>query len=351
MNILKILAVSSIMFAAAASGAAENVTVSVVESVSAQPVDTLLMASSARRLQLELYDRSCNVTVKQINDTDENFYFTSMGHERKKGERIIVEAVQVSDVVVTASPEMVEVSFTSEDGVSRSFSRAYEKDSSHSLKTYTGINGREFGFNLGRRGGVSWYFVASGIGWGALLPLRENQHMGIRPMRSSEVTLPMLAGVNMSYRRFGMRLGLGMTWRNYVTTGASQFSLGDDGKVTMQPYPDGAEDTRSRLKVYSLQVPLLFDLTLCRKYNISLTAGAVLSMNTSASFKTDWRIGQREYSVKTNHVGQRPISYDVYGAVNFDWLSLYTRYTPVSVMRSRTGLEFRALTIGLGLKL
>jgi len=47
-------------------------------------------------------------------------------------------------------------------------------------------------------------------------------------------------------------LGFGVDWRNYRMTGHNQFLLNDDGRITLAPYPAGANPDFSRIHTFSL---------------------------------------------------------------------------------------------------
>lgn len=82
-------------------------------------------------------------------------------------------------------------------------------------------------------------------------------------------------------------LGFGMTWRNYRMTGRTRF-IQEGDRLVLGDYPEGSDIKFSRLKVFSLTVPLMINQSLGRK--VVLSVGPVINFNTHGSLKTRYTL-------------------------------------------------------------
>ncbi len=152
-----------------------------------------------------------------------------------------------------------------------------------------------------------------------MTPVSSNVGMDVSMGKSVELTWANVIGVKMSHGRHHLSLGMGLDWRNMVTTGGSYFEKVDGGDIVMSP----------------------------DEHRWGVTLGPVVNFNTSASIKTSWREGDREYSVKTRHIGQRPVTVDVMGAVNYGCLGVYARYAPMNMLKDSAGMKFGCFSTGI----
>ncbi len=140
---------------------------------------------------------------------------------------------------------------------------------------------------------TKWQLITTGIGIGWVTPVSSNIGMDISMGKSIELTWANTIALRMSKGQQHLSLGLGLDWRNLVTHGNSYFEKTDDGRIIMTPYGDSTRDRRSRIKIFSLQMPLLYGFDFGKKNMWGITLGTVLNFNTSASIKTSWRDGDR----------------------------------------------------------
>ena len=171
--------------------------------------------------------------------------------------------------------------------------------------------------------------------------------MDVSMWKSNELTWAIILGVKMSHGPHALTTGLGIDWRNYVTKGDRYFHKDDDGKISLMPYEENMTKHRSRIKTFSLQIPVLYGFSFGHRRNFGLEVGPVLNFNTSGSIKTQYTIGSHDYSIKTHKIHQKPVTVDVLGMVRYQSLGLYVRYAPMEVLRTSTGLDFKSISTGI----
>ena len=80
----------------------------------------------------------------------------------------------------------------------------------------------------------------------------------------------------------GFSIGFGDNWRNFRIDGRSKFVKLDDGTITEEGLPTGYDNDFSRIKVFSLTIPVMWKY---RTKQVTFGLGPVLNINTSASIK------------------------------------------------------------------
>ncbi len=172
--------------------------------------------------------------------------------------------------------------------------------------------------------------------------------MGLQWNKSFEISWVNALAVEYVNRGFGVSLGLGFDWRNYKMTIIHRMNLNGEGGIKPDVYPEEVEPRSSRIKVFSLGIPLLISQKFGRS-GMGVTAGAILNFNTHASLKTDYRTANgneiEEYAEGFHH---RRITVDLFGCLQF-WKScgLYVRYSPQSVLQGHNSPQFRPLSAGI----
>lgn len=141
-------------------------------------------------------------------------------------------------------------------------------------------------------------------------------------------------------------LGFGMTWRNYRMTGGTRFIQEGDNLV-LGNYPEGAEIKFSRLKVFSLTVPLMINQSLGRK--VVLSVGPVINFNTHGSLKTRYTLGGEKVKEKSNHIHQNRMTIDFMAKLRFKSIGVYAKYSPSDMLNTEFGPKFRSFSTGITL--
>ena len=141
-------------------------------------------------------------------------------------------------------------------------------------------------------------------------------------------------------------MGLGIDWRNYKLKSDRQF-VDNGGILVTEPYPEGATRQSSRVKVFSLTLPILFRQRLFNK--VDLFAGPVVNFNLHASVESVYTLDGEKMKYTSNDVGQVPVTVDILGGVKWNCLGAYVRYSPCHVLKESRAPAFTSLSAGLWL--
>ena len=139
--------------------------------------------------------------------------------------------------------------------------------------------------------------------------------------------------------------GIGVDWRNYRMTSNLRFEKTPDECVVISPY--AGENVRpkfSRVKVFSLQMPLLYRYKFNR--NFSFSVGPVLNLNLHSSLKTRYKIDGQKYKDTDNDARVNPVTVDIMSIIETPVLDLYIKYSPCNVLKTDFAPKFQSLSLG-----
>lgn len=338
---LALLSLIFTVFIAGASGIGDDM-----------PADTLLNASSARNIAISYTPASTSIQVNKVNGTDDNFYFESgkdtMRLRLGASGSTSINCSDITDITITESRTALCVTFTTCDGETVRYDFAFADPDNRSFTSYVGRRASDFGFTISKSGKVTWDCVSQGIGFGWLDAVRENPEMGTSMWRSYEFTWLMTLGVRMSWsRHHSLACGLGLNWQNFHTRKPWYFHKNPDGRISLEKYDEGVTHHRSRIQLFSLQVPLIYTLSFGHKNKVYAKIGPVVCFNVGGNIMTEYDYEGREYSIKTGKIGQRPVTVDGILNIGYGGIGAYVRYAPMSKMRTSTGLDFGSLSTGI----
>lgn len=310
--------------------------------------DTLLNSRNAGSISIESTTGFTSIVVNNLDGGAENFYYQS-GNRRSDfmKAKSRVECPDIRSVTVCEGDSAVSVSFATAGNETRSYTFPFADPANRSTKSYVGPRGSEFGFNISRKGAVSWDCISSGLSLGWINTMNDVPELDASMWKSNELSWLVVLGVSMKYRSTSVTCGLGIRWENFVTKGDHYFKKHDDGRVVLTPYNDGTTHHRSRIKIFSLQVPLLYGVEFGRRHYVGVNFGPIVNFNTGGSIKTQYHEGGEEYSIKTGKIGQRPVTVDLYGVVRYKSVGWYVRYSPMKKLKASTGLDFNLLSTGI----
>lgn len=247
-------------------------------------------------------------------------------------------------VTIAESPSGVKVGVVDSDTVSTVFEcNAGENSTRRTSQQYTVISvGHNWSLIVS---GLTLGFVTTpGCGEGAAeggksLELGILNALGIRRELSSKA---------------GISLGIGFDWRNYRSTKGLLY-VPDGGSIRVSHFPAGTDYRFSRLKVFSVQFPLLFSVGFdspLAGVKPSLSVGPVFCWNSHGSVKSSWREEDGTVSTFTsNSIGQRKFTIDLYAKASLGVVGLYLRYYPYKTLTGATAPapDFRPLSAGMTL--
>lgn len=198
---------------------------------------------------------------------------------------------------------------------------------------------------------VSWDMISGGLGFGFCSAPGASQAAGIEMGKSFELSWLNILAVQ-AKNRYGnsFSLGVGINWRNYRTTLGNTFVV-NNGQVEVGNYPEGVDKRLSRIKIFSVQFPLLYTQSLpfgLSKERMALKFGPIFNLNSHASVLTTWHDGDRSSEYKVNGINIRPFTIDLFASLHlWECVSLYARYSPYHALTGHRQPNFHQFSTGI----
>ena len=146
----------------------------------------------------------------------------------------------------------------------------------------------------------------------------------------------------------GFSIGFGINWRNFRMDGRSKFVKLDDGTITEEALPAGYDNDFSRIKVFSLTIPVMWKY---RTKQVTFGLGPVFNINTYASIKNRyWDADGEKHKEMFKKIHQRPITVDIMAEVSFhNWFSIYGKFSPMTILNSTyaNDVNFQPVSFGI----
>ena len=146
----------------------------------------------------------------------------------------------------------------------------------------------------------------------------------------------------------GFSIGFGVNWRNFRIDGRSKFVKLDDGTITEEGLPAGYDNDFSRIKVFSLTIPVMWKY---RTKQVTFGLGPVFNINTYASIKNRyWDAEGEKHKQIFKKIHQRPITVDIMAEVSFhNWFSIYGKFSPMTILNSTyaNDVNFQPVSFGI----
>lgn len=187
-------------------------------------------------------------------------------------------------------------------------------------------------------------FEMGGLGFGFVNALNAPQPMNVDMGNSYEIFFDALRFRWRPWRNgTSFSIGFGFSWRNFRMTGNTRF-VQNDNTMGFDTYPENADVKFSRIKVFSLTLPVMFHQSFAK--NFQFGCGAVVNFNTHASMKTVYKLNGEEHKFSTDNIHQRRATVDLMAYLKFKVLSLYVKYSPSDVLVNDFGPKFNSLSVG-----
>ena len=139
-------------------------------------------------------------------------------------------------------------------------------------------------------------------------------------------------------------LGVGATCRNYRMTGNTRF-VKEGNNLFLDKYPEGAEIKFSRLKTFSITVPLMIHQAITLR--TALSVGPVININTHGSLKTRYVLNDEKILEKSKDIHQNSATIDFMAQIHLGDIGLYAKYSPSSVLNPEFGPKFSSFSAGI----
>lgn len=199
-----------------------------------------------------------------------------------------------------------------------------------------------------------WDAIIGGLGFGFNTALGKPAEMQTQMAKSWDIQWLYVIGVRYRFGRTrnSLNFGLGLDWRNYKSTLGSWFTKSADGAVAISQFPEDINPTFSRIKIFSLTIPVLYKqgLPFAFPHNgkMWLAFGPVVNFNTHASLRSKWTTADdRTIQQSTNISSRRKVTVDGLAIIGINsWLGVYFRYSPMKQLEKGSP-QFSSFTTGL----
>lgn len=139
--------------------------------------------------------------------------------------------------------------------------------------------------------------------------------------------------------------GIGLDWRNYRMTDEQRF-VKRDGQVVIENYPEGAAPKFSRIKVFSITIPIRYHYSDGK--HLGFSVGPVINLNTYSSIKTHYRQDGKKHKDVDKNLKINPFTVDFMATINLPHSpDIYFKYCPFNLIKDGHGPKFKTLSFGL----
>lgn len=198
------------------------------------------------------------------------------------------------------------------------------------------------------KGRARFEFESTGIGFGFVNAIDGPQEMDVKMARSHEIFWHEIVGVRWRPTRQGASFstGIGIDWKNYRMTGYTRF-MKDGANVVLEKYAEGAEPKFSRLKLFNITLPVMFHQEFGKMFEFSV--GAVVNFNTYASMMTKYMLNDEERIKRDKDIRTNKVTVDMMAMFKIEAIGVYAKYSPMSVLDTAYGPDFKSLSVGMTL--
>lgn len=333
------------------------------------PCDTLFKASTANRITIEDATNTISVTAYKVNGSLNNYYYLSSS-PGKNSKRVIYDNINgIHDITVCESPKEVIITYLTSEDKELAFAFPIPNPRNRTVKSYVGTKDDDFGLslpltrssnpsyegiteNLINTTRISWDAVSGGWYVGMNTPTNSDVDMHTRMGHSWEFGWLNMVGVKMKYGYNALSLGVGLGWRWLGTDHNYYFTKNEEtGRLSLLPFEGEKSHCSSSLNLFTIHVPLLYELRFGHGRHCKLHLGPVLNFNTGGSIHASYQVDDNSYKVKTRSIGQRPVTLDGFLGLSWKGMGLYVRYSPMTTFKPYTGFDYKPLSTGIYLLL
>lgn len=196
-----------------------------------------------------------------------------------------------------------------------------------------------------------WSIGTDGIILGLNSANGQPSPKGLQWSKSIEIGWLSAVNIRFTINRSSFSLGIGFDWRNYrISTSGRFLTVSPDGNLNWSDFSEGIRGKGSRLKIFSIQFPLLYEYSI-PSTSFTLKGGPVFNLNTHASVKTDLvNATGNSTSLSYNYSSQRLFTLDIFANISFcRTVGFFFRYSLMRVLNTNGGINFHPLTLGLSI--
>lgn len=142
--------------------------------------------------------------------------------------------------------------------------------------------------------------------------------------------------------RFSM--GVGVEWKNFRMISRQQFVKADNGTTKVEPLGDAIEPKFSRIKTFSVIVPLMYTY---EKQQWGFSVGAIVDFTTHSSIKTRYKLDGNKYKQTYKDLHPNTPTVDFLATFINPVMDIYVKYSPCNVLDTQYGPKFHSLSLGI----
>lgn len=194
----------------------------------------------------------------------------------------------------------------------------------------------------------------AGFGWGFISMtdgVNINNVSGVQldMNRSYEFNYNLIEHITpIFFRYLGISSGLGFSWRNYYLDN-NTYLREDNDMVTIATGASTSKYKYSRLNNWYLTVPVMLELQLFKssKYKPYIAAGVVGDVRLATSYKTKY-VNAAGSTIHSTQRGMNvlPLSMDYVAQAGMGKVSIYVKYSPLSIFEKGKGPDVQHGSIG-----
>lgn len=312
-------------------------------------VDTLLNVKSAGAITVVSNSEMTNIHVTCVAGSDDNFHYRVSNKNSKKHNSAYsyIKCKDVTSIVVAETASDVSVEFVDENGKYFEYSFAFVDPDNRAIKSYLGGWDSDLGVTISHKNELKWEVVSQGLAYGWSTTIDANPEMDIDMGKSHELTWNMIVGLRMVRGHHSLSVGFGIHKQNFVTVGKNYFQKNDDGTITLTPFDSEMTKGESSLRLFSMQIPLIYKCTIGSNHDWGVSFGPVLNFNSGGHIETKYTLRNSDYKINTGDIGQKSVTVDGMAMINYKSVGLYARYSPMNRFEERTGLDFKTFSTGV----
>lgn len=239
-------------------------------------------------------------------------------------------------VIITETPSGTQVNVLGQkDNKDYSYTYTVEHSSNDTIHT---TNDWELNFPFKKSGNKKyhWSIVCSGLYFGAGLGtsydlVNNSFNWGI--LNIAALNYNTLHGQQFS-------IGVGYDNKRFSLKRPNCFVMDEVTNIVgIESYPEGTVDRSSVLSVRTIQFPLQFQQFIGNKFHITL--GGTMNWNVYAKCNTHYKVNKTHHDVSYRGIKQNKLTFDVYGALSYNRIGIYCRYSPCNVFKKGYGPEIK----------
>lgn len=251
----------------------------------------------------------------------------------EKNDTTVIENAR--KVTIISSDSLQKVSVRGKEGNDTYF---YENSIKYRDKDY---NKKKYEYDEDNSG---WDFDF-GLGWA--IPTNVPDEIGFSTFRSWEWIIGLRYRYTPSKRLQTYSTGLWVNWRGYTLRGDDAFVKNDQNIVEIGEFPEKASHKHSSINIFSLSVPFFFTQKFGHKSKFKLTLGPVVNINLRGRINNEYDLDDDEFQISTKGIEYRTLTVDFMGFITYSGVSVYCKYSPMSVLKTDKGPQFHSLTLGV----